>query len=130
MSRLRLSFLIVLSFSILSCIQKRTAALNTDLAEETSTPSDGTSRLIVSFFSPGNGIDKAMQSQFSNFLSSSYAGLKFESVKWGREGEVDYCFVLNELSTEEQEAFIKECRLLLSSSKRVRIKENEKCREI
>ena len=50
-----------------------------------------------------------------------------ETAHWGREGEVDYCFKLAELSKEEQATFIAAIKSELKDSERVSIKENVPC---
>ena len=48
----------------------------------------------------------------------------YEKKYWGREGEVNFCFMLNELNKDNQEKFILESKNLLSNSTRVRFKES------
>lgn len=91
---------------------------------------EATSRLIVSFYSPGNGIDRKAKAKFDTFLSDYKPTLAYSSTKWGREGEIDYCFDLKELSPEQQEAFVASAKELLSGSKKVRFSENELCRNL
>lgn len=92
----------------------------------------GNSRLIVSFISIGEGTDfKAKDSMdvfLRNYEQASGKAVKFEAVPWGREGEVDYCFVLNELSEKEQKKFVADIRSRLSFSQLVQISENQPCR--
>lgn len=87
------------------------------------------SRLIVSFYSPGNGIDHRALALFSADILSKNENITYSTVSWGREGERDYCFQLAELSAEEQVAFVEEVNTLLGSVKRVRILENQECRQ-
>jgi hypothetical protein len=87
------------------------------------------SRLIVSFYSPGNGIDHKALALFSTEILSKNENITYSKVSWGREGERDYCFQLAELSAEQQVAFIKEVNTLLGSVKRIRILENQECRQ-
>jgi hypothetical protein len=54
--------------------------------------------------------------------------LKFEAVPWGREGEVDYCFMLSELSAKEQSRFINALKDQLKFSELVQITENQPCK--
>jgi hypothetical protein len=87
------------------------------------------SRLIVSFYSPGNGIDHKALALFATEILSKNENIIYSTVSWGREGERDYCFQLAELSAKEQEAFIKKVNTLLGSVKRVHILENQECRQ-
>lgn len=90
---------------------------------------ESTARFIVSFFSPGNGIDHKARAKLVEFLKGHTPALTVTKTKWGREGEVDFCFMLAELSKKEQEAFIKEVRELLAKSSRVRFYENKECKK-
>jgi hypothetical protein len=87
------------------------------------------SRLIVSFYSPGNGIDHKALELFSTEILSKNENITYSAVRWGREGERDYCFLLAELSAEEQIAFVEEVNTLLGSVRRVHILENQECRQ-
>jgi hypothetical protein len=96
------------------------------------TPEPGVYRFTVSFYSPGNGIDHAVKGKYDNFVADfgkrHKVKLQHETVSWGREGEVDYCFPLTELSTTDQAAFVKESLAILKASERVNTKENTTCR--
>ncbi|MDQ3190208.1 MAG: hypothetical protein M3Q58_01290 [Bacteroidota bacterium] len=83
--------------------------------------------LVVSFYSKGAGIDYKSQLEYSSFLEKYQPELNYEEVKWGREGEIDYCIKLNKLSAQKKEAFISETRSRLSKSDLVHINENEQC---
>ncbi len=85
-------------------------------------------RLIVSFFSPGNGIDHKMNRKFSEFLASNYPKLIYERAQWGKEGERDYCFLLKELTQKKKDQFVRESKELLAASSRVHVYENAPCR--
>ena len=89
---------------------------------------EGNYRLIVSFFSPGNGIDHKMKQEYTKFIENYGRKITFEDVLWGKEGEVDFCFSLKELSGKEQEEFVKTSKELLSKSTRVHVYENTPCR--
>ncbi len=84
--------------------------------------------MVVSFYSPGNGIDHKTNEAFVEFVKEKYPQINLQGHRWGREGEVDYCINLNELSTDEQSTFIKEAKELLSASKKVHIYENSTCK--
>ena len=78
-------------------------------------------KLIVSFFSPGNGIDRKVLNIYVNFLRNCYPKIIYEKIKWGREGELDFCFTLNELEEKQINQFISESEDILSVSSRVHI---------
>ena len=83
--------------------------------------------LVVSFFSIASGIDLKVHGEFEKFLSTYPKKIAFEPTHWGREGEIDYCLKLSELSTAEQTNFVKKAKDLLSKSTLVYVNENAKC---
>jgi hypothetical protein len=96
-------------------------------------PEPSVYRFTVSFYSPGNGIDHAVKGKFDTFVGEfgkrHKVKLQHETVTWGREGEVDYCFPLTELKAIDQAAFVKEGLAILKASERVNTKENTTCRQ-
>lgn len=90
-----------------------------------------TSRLVVSFYSICCGIDQKAKEKLDEFIEhyekTKGRRLTKAAVRWGREGEIDYCLKLAELSPREQKRFISRVRLLLKRSKLVRITENVAC---
>lgn len=127
MKRVHLFYVLPLLFCALlvgSCASVKNKKEN----QKEEVAAEGTSRFIVSFYSPGNGIDRKAKSQFDKFLKEYSTTLDFTTTRWGREGEIDYCFDLEELDTEKQAAFITEVKDLLAASKKVRFAENETCR--
>ena len=89
---------------------------------------EGNYRLVVSFFSPGNGIDHKMKREYVEFIANYKAKISYEQIGWGKEGEVDFCFSLKELYIKEQDEFVKKSKELLSKSNRIHIYENAPCR--
>jgi hypothetical protein len=94
--------------------------------------SEQTTRLVVSFYSICCGIDHKAQERLDKFIKryekAKGKQLTKATVRWGREGEVDYCLNLSELSRREQKRFIAQVRWLLKRSKLVHINENVACR--
>ncbi len=88
-------------------------------------------RLIVEFFSIGEGTDLEAKKRFDNYMKQwNEAGnpkVNFVTVPWGREGEVDFCFTLAGLDPELQQKFIDGLREQMNASKLVRLTENERC---
>ena len=84
-------------------------------------------RLVVSFFSIGEGIDGKTKAEFENFLNNYPKKINYHPSHWGREGETDYCLLLSELSSEEQASFISQAKELLSNSNKIHISENSEC---
>lgn len=91
-------------------------------------------RLIVEFFSIGEGTDMEAKKHFDHYLSQWNADgnpkVNFVTVPWGREGEVDFCFTLAGMSSDQQQKFIDGLRETLRFSRLVRLTENEKCMHI
>jgi hypothetical protein len=90
-----------------------------------------TSRLVVSFYSICCGIDHQAQEKLDKFINNYEKAkgkqLTRSAVRWGKEGEIDYCLKLSELSPREQKKFISKVRSLLKRSKLVHINENVAC---
>lgn len=93
---------------------------------------DSTSRFIVSFISIGEGTDYEAKKQFKQFVETYNLNNKTEITysvsSWGREGEIDYCFTMEELASDQQIIFIQELKEALKSSTLIRYKENSMCR--
>jgi hypothetical protein len=53
--------------------------------------------------------------------------LKVKTLRWGREGEIDYCLKLSELNNQQQVKFIADTKEVLKKSKLVRYYENTTC---
>lgn len=90
-------------------------------------PEAETYRLVVSFYSKGEGIDGKINEAFVKFLDSNSKKIAYESTHWGREGEIDYCLKLSELSPSEQDEFVKKAKDLLAKSLLVHIDESVEC---
>lgn len=92
----------------------------------------GKYHLLVSFYSPGDGIDAAAVSKYdetiAKFEKENKVTISVEKAPWGREGEVDYCISLNDLSASKQKAFIDLTKQTLSTSTKVNILENCACK--
>jgi|GEM_PF-828052 len=84
-------------------------------------------RLVVSFYSKGEGIDYRAAEKFEAFVLGYKPAVAFEKTSWGREGEIDYCMKLSELSTKEQKQFIDLARIELANTQLVHFNENAKC---
>lgn len=89
----------------------------------------GSSELILSFFSPGNGIDREMLDKVTSFLKTEYPNVVYTRVKWGREGEIDLCFDLASVGKDAKAELISKLKSMVAESSKVRVKENATCRE-
>ena len=122
-------FLLLVIFTF-SCNNSKKIADNT-LATENS-KNNSIYRFTISFFSKGGGTDRKARSEFESFLENfnkkNEVNLQYIKTSWGREGEVDYCFQLEELKKKKQIIFIKECEDLLKDSKLVHFQEFGECK--
>jgi hypothetical protein len=89
-------------------------------------------RLIVSFISIGEGIDPEGKMKLDRTVNpwSERKGkpIQAEQYSWGREGEVDFCYRLTELTPEEQRLFVSQVTEVFKDNKLVYITENQSCR--
>ncbi len=83
-----------------------------------------TYRFVISFYSQASGINKEALEDLKLYLSKKEPTIKYEVKNWGREGEKDICFEINELTAEQQNQFIKRIRSKLEGKDLIRIKEN------
>ncbi|MFH0896078.1 MAG: hypothetical protein V2A54_16720 [Bacteroidota bacterium] len=92
----------------------------------------GKYHLLVSFYSPGDGIDVATQGKYDEaikkFEKDNKLTISIEKANWGREGEIDYCINLNNFNATQQTEFIDMSKKLLSTSTKVNILENCDCK--
>ena len=84
-------------------------------------------RLIVSFLSKGGGIDMKIHEEFLSFIDKHSKKPRYESYRWGREGEIDYCFQLGEMKVKEQSEFIENVKTMIGKSDEVQVLENSPC---
>lgn len=85
----------------------------------------------VSFISIGSGIDIDAKKSYEEFIKSfenqNKLKLTFEKNSWGREGEIDFCFMLNDIDSRLRVQFINQTKEHLKGSKLVRYYENVPC---
>jgi hypothetical protein len=127
----KLSYVIIVLAGLLtfSCVcTKNVKSDETTTTENMKSDSVTYFRFIVSFYSPGNGVDHKMKQKYVEFITKNYPNIIIEKTKWGKEGEIDFCFQLNELEENRKQQFVKESKELLSSSSRVHIYENAPCK--
>jgi len=82
-------------------------------------------RLIISFYSKGQGINKKLKEDLDTLIA--LRGNVYEKIRWGREGEFDYCFKLEELKVSDQDLFVKDVKAYVSDKEGVRLYENSVC---
>lgn len=91
-----------------------------------------TFRLVVSFISFGAGTDpesKAiLESYIYDYKLKNNKVVTYYMIPWGREGEVDCCFPLDELNASEQNNFIEGLKKVIAGKELIQINENMKSR--
>jgi hypothetical protein len=116
---------------LLSIAMLSFACKHTKIAEKTTGPVVTTYRAIVSFGSAGSGIDgqtlASLQSYIISFGKTEGVTLSYDKVPWGKEGEIDYCFPLSEISKGKQGDFVNGLKNLTKSAKGVSVIENSAC---
>ena len=89
------------------------------------------SRLVIMFYSIGQGSEYLLSNAFEDSIGSYSVkfgkNIDYKKTLWGREGEIDFCLKLNELTKAEQAEFIVLARTQLKSAKWVNIFENYPC---
>jgi hypothetical protein len=113
---------------LMACNSIKNTNNETSSTSEQTKNADAKFQFIVSFISTGAGIDKTAKKQFEQFITefenTNKLKLNFVITKWGREGEVNYCFVLKELNRDLQNIFITNTKSTLSQSNLIRFHEN------
>lgn len=112
--------LVTLFIGLIACTSSKKNATTEDSGE--------TYYMVVSFYSPGNGIDHKMKKEYIEFINTYTGSVIYEEISWGKEGEIDLCITFIGKSTQKEHDFIKESRKLLSASHRINIYENSECR--
>ena len=112
---------------------ERTAEKVKDMSSETSTDSekDKVYDFIVSFISKASGIDHSIKAkvdaEIAAFEKANKLTVSNEQIRWGREGEIDYCFDLKELSTTQKKEFIAKISEVVGKTDMVHLTESAKC---
>ena len=117
-------------FAIIGCNSSKNATSKnvTQSNSQNTNKTDTLCRLSVSFISIGSGTDKKAMQEYNQYIiqyeQKNKIKLNYEIIPWGREGENDYCFKLNELNEQQQDQFITETKEILKNSTLVRYSEN------
>ncbi len=92
----------------------------------------GNYRMVVMFYSIGEGVENEFVTAFEDSISAYSAkigkNIDYERTPWGREGETDFCMQLFELSEVEKTQFISQTKRQLKKAKWVNINENYPCK--
>lgn len=85
-------------------------------------------RVTISFISRGEGIDYKTLEATEAWIKNQPKTPAYVKTHWGREGETNLCLKLNELSTREQEIFVRDLRTQLTDKQLVIIAEYAECK--
>lgn len=92
------------------------------------TDSSNLYRVTISFISKGEGIDYKTLESTEAWIKAQSKTPAYTKTHWGREGETNLCLKLNELSTREQEIFVRDLRTQLTDKALVMIAEYAECK--
>ena len=106
--------------------------INKETNIQTQNKADTTvSRLVITFYSIGSGSEYALCKELEDSIESYSLKvgktIDYKKTSWGREGEIDVCLKLNELSQEEREDFVVHTKTMLKKGKWVNIYDNKPC---
>lgn len=119
---------LLLTILLVCCKTNQDVSKKTD--SKTSEFKTGSYRLIVSFISKGAGFDSQKKNALVSFIENHPKKPKYNTVQWGKEGEVDFCFKLTEWSDKEQADFVNEVKTKMKGSDLVVILENTECKNV
>lgn len=126
-----------LSLSFYSCKSQSQAMhssnLDTNNSDKKNTPSNepGVYDIIVSFASKGTGINRDVKKKLDDALTlfgqNNEVTLNIEKYGWGREGEVDYLFLIKNLSTKQQKDLKAKVKEVIGDTEMIFISYDSKC---
>lgn len=124
--------LAVLIFSACSSSRKLSEKATSVVKPSYDNIADSSYSLVVSFISIGSGTDRIARKEYESFIKQfeeyNKTIILLKKVSWGREGEIDFCIKLSNLSNDLQKNFIEETKNMLKDLKLVRIEENSNCK--
>lgn len=127
----KMQMFVFLFLVVMGCHSQKETIKTDNHQDINSVKSDSIYRLKVSFISIGSGIDKFSKNRVDSIITAfgSKIGNKivYNVFAWGKEGELDYCFKLDEVKPEDQVILISDLKSSVNSSKRVRFFENCSC---
>src|SRR5687768_4847376 len=87
----------------------------------TKVKSKDTHRLVVLFYSIGSGVEteaiNAYEDSIGAYSLEIGKSIDYKRKSWGREGETDVVFTLNELTPVQQQEFVARTKRILSKAK-------------
>jgi hypothetical protein len=114
-------FLLFLVLIVFSCGGKKNAQNLTD-AKITK------DFYVVSFFSKGEGVNSDAVKILEDYLEKYKPKFSFSKQKWGREGEVNYCFDLSKTRKKKIKSFENKMLVLLEGQDLVNFSFDNKCK--
>jgi hypothetical protein len=121
--------LMLLCFALGCASNRNQNTSQSKLTDEITADTSLTCSFSMSFFSRGGGIDRLAKKDMLNYISSFEKQEKvivlFEESRWGREGEIDYCFFLSGFSSSNKRKFKSFMNKLSETSGRIAISENK-----
>ncbi|MCB0402547.1 MAG: hypothetical protein KDD41_10720 [Flavobacteriales bacterium] len=127
--------IMIASTSLFACKSSQSGAMGADRIEPANSkpaaqPEEGTYDMIISFISKGAGTDRVVKPKIDEYMTAFNEKhgltLNVDKVGWGREGEVDYHFDFENLSTAQKKEFISEVKAIVGSSDIVFVSLNKK----
>lgn len=116
---------------LLSIVMLTFACKHTQKTTTTGAPAVTIYRVIVSFGSNGTGIDAktaaGLESWALSYGKKVGKTIKYSKVNYGKEGEVDYCFDLTNLSKSKQDECVQDIKNCTKAGSLVKITENSAC---
>lgn len=130
-----LLIIMIASTSLFACKSSQSGAMGADRIEPANSKpaqqaQDETYDMIISFISKGAGTDRVVKPKIDEYITAfnekHQLNLNLDKVGWGREGEVDYHFNFENLSTAQKKEFISEVKAIVGSSDIVFISRDKK----
>jgi hypothetical protein len=121
----------VISLACTSCKSKKEVSKTIENPANTASSVAATPtsyRLIVSFISKGAGPDSEKIKSFLAYIDGHPKKPAYQTIAWGREGEVDYCFTLSELTSKKDlVGFIEDIKKIGAGNDMLIVSENAEC---
>lgn len=125
------SLFIIFFVSIsISCKNRKPKATAIEATPQNDAKTDSLQiRLVIAFISIGEGTDQEAIGKLNTYVDEFNRDHQVKAINyqmpWGREGEVDNCFKLENFTPDEQDKFITGVRELFKGNKLVQIQENQ-----
>jgi hypothetical protein len=120
------TFIFIGIIFLYSCAShKNTTPSDVDHTLLNTTSLTDSSYFVVSFYSRGGGVARDTKMEFIKYIDSiiplQAEKIIYEEKKWGREGEINYCFDMSLNSEDQKSTFQKNIRDSFQGKKLVRI---------